>query len=60
MNPVTVLWILGGWFVLSAAGALIAGRMISRNVPADFSDAVDALGPAERPIEQKARPHVAA
>jgi hypothetical protein len=56
----TVMWVLGGWFVVACVCALILGRVLSLCALADApEDSRTAQGP-DRRAERDKRPRVAA
>jgi len=52
MSLTTVLWVLGGWFVLATVASLLMGRAMSQAALSDAPDAVETPLPATRPTER--------
>ena len=55
MSLAAILWILGGWFVLSTVAGLMIAKMVSQHASADLLDGVDAPAQASHPVEQVTR-----
>lgn len=60
MSQTAVLWILGGWFVLAAVASLVMARLMSHGSLDDAPVPVQSPARAELPVDQLARPSVAA